>query len=540
MAATSSTTIHLLPQEELSSTLERLAEASADHITLVLPEKSVASQGLIALQILADEAKRLKKTVTISSDSAQIRRMSKRVGLEVAGDGESIPEHGFVAGADVAKLHPDQPTEEEAPIAPVPTEPAATALVATKAASSPSFWDKLVTHLRGHGWKWITGVAVVILLLGAGLVYVLDYYLPEATVTLFAEKQSIDRDVTLVADPNATTVNEKTLTIPATAVSATVSKTETFEASGSKDVGTKGGGTITIFNKSNSDKSFNAGTVIASDGKQFLLDSTVTVEAATVETSMDPITLETTTKSSPGTASVEVTAADIGSEYNLDAKSTFTIAKFDSSTYSARNEEAFTGGSKKTVKIVTADDLTKALDSVESALEDEAEASLKTKVPKGQELLKGAVEQEVSTKQYSQAAGDQADSFSLTLEITSKGLAVSQDDIKSLLNTEVATKVPEGYELDAENSAIDTNVLSTDNDGSVQLTATYRAPVIPVVDADELRKAIAGKQPSAVEDYLKHQPNLNGYDIVISPKLPGPFYHLPKMESKIKVEVEVQ
>jgi hypothetical protein len=55
-----------------------------------------------------------------------------------------------------------------------------------------------------------------------------------------------------------------------------------------------------------------------------------------------------------------------------------------------------------------------------------------------------------------------------------------------------------------------------------------------------MRKAIAGKNPSVVQDYLKSQPNLNGYDITLTPKLPGPFYHLPSIESHIEIQVEVK
>jgi hypothetical protein len=555
MSHPSATTIHLLPQEELSALLDRLANTTAEHITLFLPDKSVVGQGLIGLQIVADEAKKINKTLVISSDSPQIQRLAKRVGLEVAGTSEAVPEHGFVAGADVAELSQPsagRPSKEPEAV----TDSAATAAELADPTDSGLAKDKqadrlgqsgqmsrrsaVVAYFKQHGWKWGLAAVILVLLIGGGLVYALDYYLPHATVTVFAKEQSLDRDVNVVADPNATTANVNTLTIPATPLSATASKTQTFPATGKKDVGTKATGSVTIYNKTTEAKTFSAGTVLASDGKQFVLAAAVTVEAATIETGQDPITLHTTTVTTPGSAEASVTAADIGEAYNLGAKSIFTVAKFDDSSFSGRNDQALAGGTKKSVKVVTAEDQSGALDSLDDSLSDEALQALQAKVPTGQELLKDAVTQETTTKEYSQAVGDQADDFSLTLEVEASGLSIKEEDVKTMLNTEVATKVPDGYRLDTEHSTITNHVVSTDEDGAVRLTSTYSAQVIPEVDVEAMRKAIAGKNPSVVEEYLKSQPNLHGYDITLTPKLPGPFYHLPSLESHITIEVQVK
>jgi hypothetical protein len=74
----------------------------------------------------------------------------------------------------------------------------------------------------------------------------------------------------------------------------------------------------------------------------------------------------------------------------------------------------------------------------------------------------------------------------------------------------------------------------------VHLTSTYKAQVIPEVDTAEMIRAIAGKNPSVVQDYLRSQPNLKGYDITLTPKLPGPFYHLPSIQSHIEIVVKVE
>jgi hypothetical protein len=101
---------------------------------------------------------------------------------------------------------------------------------------------------------------------------------------------------------------------------------------------------VTIYNKTTQDKTLATGTVLAASGKQFLLNKTVTVPAATVDVATDPITLKTTNVTTPGTVDGAVTAADIGEDYNLAAKTTFKVGSFDDSSFTARNDEAMSGG----------------------------------------------------------------------------------------------------------------------------------------------------------------------------------------------------
>jgi hypothetical protein len=533
-----STTINLLPQEEIGMLLRRLADASADHITLAIPDKSIAGQNVIGLQLLANEAKRLGKTITIVSDSPQTAQLARRVGLSVAGGQDGLPEHGFVSGADVAEIAPVVAASAKPAAEETPKKEQVKAEPRPATAGMAAGW---VSKIFGGGrTKWIAAAVVALLVLSMGGVYAYTYYVPRATVTVYAEKESLDRDVNILVDPNATVANVKTLTVPATRLEAKADKSQTFEATGKKDVGAKASGVVTIYNKTDTAKTLNAGTVLGADGMQFLTSKAITIEAATTETGIDPITLKMTTVTTPGSADVSVVAADIGEKYNLDAKTTFVVAKFDTSSFSGRNSKALAGGSKKTVTIVTASDQAKALEQLESALTDESLKTLKSKVPSGRELLEETVKQDVSTKEFSEQVGDQAESFTLTLSVTASGLAVDPADIKSMLSTEMGTKVPDGYKLDAEHSTIENHVMGTEDDGAVRVTSTYKAQVIPEVDVDAMRKAIAGKNPSVVQDYLKSQPNLNGYDITLTPKLPGPFYHLPSIESHIEIQVEVK
>lgn len=553
---TPSTTIHLLPQEELSSLLARLEEVSSEQVVLVIPEVSIIGQSLITLQLLADRAIVMHKNLQVSSQSAQVEQLAKRAGLKLSGDGTGVPEHGFMAGADIAAVGAAAAVAAGAASAAAPTAsalpdyaldtPAAEVAETPTWAPAPSSTAAVASSSSGGsrfkltGWKLWTAIAVAALLIFGGLYYILEYVLPHATVTVMAEKQTMDRDVAITVDPTATKANVSALVVPGTQVTATSSKSQTFPSTGKKDIGDKATGKVSMLNHTDNNHTFAAGTIITSGGKQFLLNASVTVESATVVTSTDPITHKTTTVSTPGSADVNVTAGDIGEDYNLKANSSFTVAKFDASTYEASNTAAFSGGTKKSVTVVSADDQADALEAMQAGVSDEATKALKEKVPADQELLTESVSQKVTSKEYSQKVGDQVDNFSLTLEVEATGMAVDLNDVKAVLKEEIASKVPEGYTLDSDSSKIENHVTATNDDGSVTISASYVGQVVPDIDTEAMKKAIAGKDTAAVGEYLKSQPNIKGYDIVLSPNLPGPFHHLPKNSSHIKIVVKVE
>lgn len=542
-------TIHLMPQEELSSLVARLEDASTDQITIIIPELSIVGQSLITLQLLAEQAHHLKKNLVISSESKQVEKLAERAGLRLSTSMSGLPEHGFMAGTDVAvtgavaaaaAMPQSAKMEQEG----APSEPMAANPPPVPAAAPPPAQSFGAQQPKGPlakigltgKMKWIA-LGVVGLLLLVGLVFVFDYFVPQATVTVNAQKQTMDRDVRLTVDPTATQVNVSALVVPGTEVSATASKSQSFKATGSKEVGTKASGQVTVSNYDTDDSIIlPANTVVASAGKQFRLAQTISVPAASSSINPDTSVLET----KPGTASASITAAVIGEEYNLAANTTFSVANYESDEVTARNSAAIAGGTKETLKVVTAQDQAQAVESLTGGLTEEAKTTLKTKVPEGRELLEGTVQVEVLKSEFSHKVGDEAEDFTLNLEVEATGLAVDPNDIKEVLNEEIASKVPEGYKLDSDDSNIENDVVEVEEDGSAMISSSYVGQVVPDIDEEAMRKAIAGKKPSVVGDYLKSQPNLQGYDISITPSLPGPFNHMPRIDSRITIKVEVK
>ena len=134
------------------------------------------------------------------------------------------------------------------------------------------------------------------------------------------------------------------------------SVSQTFNATGSKDVAQKARGSITLYNKTSAAQPLIATTRFqSSDGHIFRSLLTVTVPAAK-------------NTSTPGTTEVQVIADKIGSDYNVPAGD-FTIPAFKEQGNTAKyqnitgaSKSAMRGGTSGKATVVTADDFEKAKD----------------------------------------------------------------------------------------------------------------------------------------------------------------------------------
>lgn len=495
--------IHLHPQDELGQIIQKIINDPADELTLVVPDKAILSQGDIAFKVLADRVAQLHKKVTISTANPHIAALAAQAGLSTE-------------GAPVIPL-------ESADTAPEVSAPAPEPKITQDKESifSKAWFSRHKTALS------LTAAFLIVLI---GGLMIANYYLPRATIIVYTDNRTIDRDVQLTASPNATAVDSAKMIIPATVVSAEDTVDQEFAATGQKEVGERATGTITITNKSIAQsKTLPAGSVVASAGKSFTTTQSVTISAAAM--TEDGIDF---TK-----VNVAIRAVAIGPDYNLAAGSTFAIADFDDEV-SGKNAAALSGGSKKSVTVVTAQDRQQALQELTEQAQAQVVKALQAKINATQLLLEDAINTKVSTTDFSHAVDAQTAKFSLTLTVTASSPVVATADIKSLLTGTIEDKVPQGYKLTGAEPKIENAVTKVEDDGTLHLVSTFKAQIVPDLNTASLISQVRGKNPQVVEEFLRSQPNIKGYDITLSPKLPGPLYRLPARESAIKIEVRVE
>lgn len=371
--------------------------------------------------------------------------------------------------------------------------------------------------------KFLIGFVVLILLLGVAFVVV-----PKAKVSVFIDMQVLQKDSTIIADPAIASVDEGNRKIPGTVVEVQVDGSLKGNATGKKQVGESAKGTVIIYNKTNSPKTFNAGTVLQGETLEFTLDSSVQVASQSAfETGI-----------SFGKATVNATATEIGPEGNLQAGKELSIKDQSTNNFSAKVDQAFSGGVSKDVTVVTAEDQRKLLAQLSGDLRTKAKEQIQTQVSsKGLKIIEEGLTEQIASQVYSKKVGDQTSDFTLNMTAKYKGTAYNEQELKTLVSKLLDTNVPEGFVLDLAQSETQSEISKVEKDGRLVFTAKFKAKLKPKIDEEQLKKQLTGMTEDQAKDKVKEIGNVIGSDVVFTPNLPGPLRILPFLSQNITLEV---
>ncbi|MBI2593728.1 hypothetical protein HYW44_03730 [Candidatus Daviesbacteria bacterium] len=386
----------------------------------------------------------------------------------------------------------------------------------------PKRMPNLMKWLRGLGFTLVIPVIIVIVLILAYL------FLPKATVTVYVDPKILEKETQIVADPKITTTDEANKQIAGKIVEISVNGTSKAGATGKKQIGDPAKGAVIIYNKTQSSKTFPQGTVLVGQNNlNFALDTSITVASqSAVEGGI-----------SFGKSTGNATALTIGPDGNLAAGKELTIKGSSPNDFNAKVDSAFSGGVSKDVTVVTSDDQKKLLASLTGDLKKKAQEEIQGKLTGDMKILEETFVEKVLKQSFSKNAGDQASEFSLTLNLSLKGTAYSDSDLKSIVGKLVETTVPEGFELDLSRTETQATVAKVEKDGKIIFTAKFKAKLMPKMDLEKIKSEIKFKKPDMVEAILKSNESVIGADIKIKPELPGPLQRLPLLPQNINLEI---
>jgi hypothetical protein len=379
----------------------------------------------------------------------------------------------------------------------------------------------------------LAGVGLFLFVLG-GVAMAFYWYFPKAQVTIYVQPKNLEKELEINVDPDLTILDFEKKQIPGEVFEVTVEKVEEGLTSGEKLVGDRAKGEVTVHNFTSGSKSFSKGTkIIGPNDKEFTLDVDISVasSSAVLDENWNEITV-------PGKTKVAVTAAEIGPDYNLAADSEFTVKGFASSSYRAKNEKAFSGGTSRKVKVVSAEDQEALLTGVKSELENEIKEELEKMAPEDKEILKEGILMSFVNQEFDKAVGAEADKLKLELEMQAKTLAFSPQDLQDLLERAVADSIPEGFVL----KKIETEKMEgkIQEEGKAVVKVQLKARLVPDLDLQEIKKNLVGKYPSIGREYLESLPNFNKAEIMITPNLPARLRVFPRFAKSIDIKIEIQ
>lgn len=479
--------------------LTAIRRAESSDLIIKITEDCPFSENLLAFKIIKGEAKRLGKRLIFASPSLSLSGLVDLLNE----DAESF---GFVRGFDLASL--------SAP--PVPKRDRFLPLLR-------SFLTSRLSPIKDFGF-----ITAILLGLGLAILYLLFYILPRATITLSVEAESLVKSIEVVASPSAQRVEVASRVIPAVEISLTGRKSGSATSSGSREVGERARGEVTIFNKTGSDKNFPVKTPLYKGRTQgpdlvFLTDGEVTLPAQSAA-------------GISGVATVSAVAERIGDESNISANNTLGVVSFPTNSFIAETARNFSGGSRRIVTVVTADDQKKLQASLKADLDSTLREEIKNRLVPGQKLEEGSLNFEPTTKDFDKNVGEEAASFSLVLEEKATALVYSDSDLKSLLTEVLESYVPDNYELFGKDQSQEVVAVKFERNNLI-FTTKVRGFIVPKIDEEKLKKELLGLSRESAQKYLGSISKITSFQLSSSPNFPG-FSFLPRRQESIKVEIQ--
>lgn len=435
----------------------------------------------------------------------------------------SPEELGFVEG-DIAKKakEPTPETQEAPPVAPPESQAQPTLKKRLPEFKLPSLRGIRLPSFSFRPRGSLLGVVVFLLvaiLIAASLAY---WYLPRARVTIYVAPRTLEKSLAIEVSSSAVLNQEKGI-IPGRIVNAQVSGEKTKSATGTRIVGDRARGEITIFR----------------------VGPAVTLEQQTVLTSANSLkfTLDEETKiasgsaGSAGTVKASVTASAIGAEYNLAADTAFVVGNLSTSDIEAKNESAFSGGSSREVAAVSEKDRIDLEEELAAELKNQGLEGIKASTAQDEILLEGSQTLSVTNRDFNRAKGEEAETLKLAMQARVEALVAPRDALTSYLQVALGKDIPEGFALRPEQVKTSFSKMEGE-EGKFNLKVV--ANLLPQVEPNEVARNIAGKYPTTAREFLSSIPGFTRAEITVSIKFPGRLGTLPRLARNIIIEVEAE
>jgi hypothetical protein len=503
-------TIFIEVDEEIPSLVEKMKAAEGKTIALVVPKNAMVLQSVVNLKLLSREAERYGKKISLVTTDRLGRHLALQVGIPVFEDLKAESPVSEIARATPPSeeiLEVDLTSKKKAP--PVPVHH----YLGGEPKHIPVSGAE--THIRfPKPPKWL------VIALGVVAVLLLALFYPRTSVVLGVKTEPYTGDVDAVLDKSAKELVTNSSILPATQFFNEQEKTQSFPATGEKETGDKAAGTVTVYNcYQETNLTLPKDTSVVNDNLIFKTTASVTIAGATI-VGTNCVTAKQ--------ADVGVVAEKAGTEYNLEKNKTFKVANYPQSGSRyvfATNSENFSGGTaSKKVTVASADDLSKAFESLKNELFLSTLSKVKEEVQDDRKaMFDNAVNQQVISQSSDKKEGDEATEFSATLKAKTETLGFVEAAYREMVINLAGLRLPEGKELIVGAAdEIETQVSESDwEKGVVKLKVQIRTHVADAIDTEAVRRAVRGKSLGTAYSYTQGLPGVVDVVIDTRPRLLG-------------------
>ncbi|HLD01279.1 MAG TPA: baseplate J/gp47 family protein, partial [Patescibacteria group bacterium] len=315
-------------------------------------------------------------------------------------------------------------------------------------------------------------IPFLLLILGAGALF-LYYFTLGATVDLKITPKDVTQEENITFAVNGNNDYSKNA-IAAKEQSATLNGTASTNATGKKEVGEKAKGTVTLYNSAESKVTLEKGTKLkTSNNLEFELEKDISIASASGD-------IFSGIKS--GTGQVAVVAAKIGKEYNLPSDTKFNLGQ--TTSLAAKNESAFSGGSKKEVTVVSQKDVDKLAADLPKSLKEKADEEFTKQIGEDEVLLSAFTTTTLANKKFNKNVGDEVKSVTLTADVTFDTVSYLKTDMNKFADAIIKERHGDKTDISDKNRQTDIKKAERDEDDkdTIQAAIVINAGLLPKLD----------------------------------------------------------
>jgi hypothetical protein len=363
-------------------------------------------------------------------------------------------------------------------------------------------------------------IIAVVLIVGIGAY---SWFVPKATITIFVAPKPFQQQVSISFNTQGVFDESKAI-LPAQIITSQASGDKTKSTTGAKLVGDKATGSVQIANGNTSSIKLATGTVLTStSGLKFITNSEASISGQLLP-------------GSPGTATLEVTAGDIGAQYNLAKGEVFKVGVFEKSLVAATSQTDFSGGSSQQIAAVSEEDQENLETDLKSELSSKVINDLESKASEDQLFVDDLAEFETTSKNFDHKVGEVAETLKLTSEINATTVLVDREKLQNYVANILKDKIPQGHALRNNQIKFKFTFISKEGENYIY-TINISANFLPMTNSEEIISKISGKSVSSATEFLSSVPGYTRAEIALKNKLLGPFKTLPHVKDNITIEI---
>ncbi|HMS23821.1 MAG TPA: hypothetical protein PKB09_03370 [Candidatus Saccharibacteria bacterium] len=539
-------TIYIDIDDEITAIVDKLQASDSNIVALVLPKRATVLQSIINMKLLkraSDEAG--KKAVLITSEVGLLP-LAGATGMYVAKNLQSKPEipdapDGPTSDEDeeITDMANEDPDNNVGKLAGAAAIGASTgAMASNKASAATASPDKAVKKAK----KPKSGTTKIpnfdkfrkktFIIIGAVLLLIVAWYfavfvMPTATIVVETENENLASAFEFTADTTSSSVDVGDKTVPAELATVDKQDSQSAPATGTKDVGTRAKGTVTIRNCTDAPVTIKSGTGVSSNNKTFIMQSALALGSGNFDSGSN------CKSSGSHVGAVQVVAEANGDDYNLGSGSSYSVAGLNSSVTGTGT--AMSGGSSKTIKVVSQSDVDAAkakLNTKDDSVKDDLTKSLEEK---GYFAIVSTYNKKNEKTTTSPEVGQEGSEVTVSYSATFTMLGVKKEDLRKVIEDNVKEQVDTDKQS-IQNDGIDSatyEVLSDTNGDNITISYDGQVEVGPDINIDELKSLVAGQKKGDTENIVSELPSVTGVTVKYSPFWVN---KTPKNTAKIKIE----